>query len=73
MLWEFDLYSIWGTDLVAMFDLVYQPGILGLFYGQIRELVFGSRMWVKGADTRKLSSFWVYKAPHFPHSGMTFY
>ena len=26
------------------------------FYKQIRELVFGSRMWVKGADTKDLSS-----------------
>ena len=26
------------------------------FYGQIRELVFGSRMWVRGADTKNLSS-----------------
>ena len=42
--------------LVAMFDLVYHPGILGLFFHkQIRELVFGSRMGVKGVDIRNLS------------------
>ena len=34
MLWEFDLCFYLGNShvLVAMFDLVYYPGILGLFF-----------------------------------------
>ena len=58
VLWEFCLYLYLGNShvLVAMFDLVYYPGIWVSFYKQIRELVFGSRMWVKGADTKDLSS-----------------
>ena len=61
-----------------MFDLVYHPGILSLFfYKQIRELVFGTRMWVKGTETKNLSSslfgFTEYKGFQWPHSGLTFY
>ena len=34
VLWEFGLYFYFGNShvLVAMFDLVYYPGILGLFF-----------------------------------------
>ena len=34
VLWEFGLYLYLGNShvLVAMFDLVYYPGILGLFF-----------------------------------------
>ena len=59
VLWGFGLYLSLGNShvLVAMFDLAYHPGILGLFfYKQIRELVFGARMGVKGVDIRNLSS-----------------
>ena len=52
-LFIFGELTCFGSHVLTLFTIL----VFGVyFYKQIRELVFGSRMGVKGVDTRNLSS-----------------
>ena len=53
MLWEFGLYLYLGNShvLVAMFDLVYYPGILDLFLWTNE----GTGLWFQGCGSKVLT------------------